>query len=76
MNVRKHARQRAEQSRRHALRLYAVDDDTTGLWPAKRAQQARDRELVRTGRCSQESMLFIAPEDIRQATIRRRSTEF
>ena len=76
MKMRKHARQRAEQSRRHAMRLYAVDDDTTGLWPAKRAQQARARELVRTGQCSQESMLFIAPEAIRRATIRRRSNEF
>ncbi|MFM0114955.1 hypothetical protein [Paraburkholderia nemoris] len=76
MKMRKHARLRAEQSRRDAIRLYAADDDTTGLWAAKRAQQARDRELVRTGRCSQESMLFIAPEYIRQATIRRRSSEF
>lgn len=72
MNVRKHARQHAEQSRRRAMLRYLIDDDTTGLWVAKRAQQARSRELLRTGQCSQESMLLIAPALVREAKITRR----
>lgn len=76
MNVRKHAKARSDQSRQRCLRRYLTDDDTVGLWAAKRAQQARSRELVRTGQRSQASMLFIAPEQARAMKMRRRSTEF
>lgn len=46
------------------------------LEAAKRAQQARDRALVRSGARTQESMFLISPEIARSLKIRHRSGEF
>jgi hypothetical protein len=76
MNVRTRVRKRAEQARHRALSRCLVDDEASGLWPAKRAYQARSRALVQTGQRAQETMLLIAPEVVRGSTFRRRSDEF
>ena len=46
------------------------------LEAAKRAQQARDRALVRSGARTQESMFFIPGDIARSLKIRHRSDEF
>lgn len=76
MKVRHIAKKRAALARQGALRRYLTDEKSTGLWPGKRAQQARDRMLVRTGQRTQESMFFIPPEIVRASTFRHRSHEF
>lgn len=76
MKVRTNAKKRAVLARQRAFRRCVTDDESTGLWPGKRAQQARDRMLVRTGQRTQESMFFIAPEIVRASTFRHRSQEF
>lgn len=76
MKVRDNAKKRAALARQRALLRSLIDDESTGLWPGKRAQQARDRMLVRTGQRAQESMFFIPPEIVRASTFRHRSHEF
>lgn len=76
MKVRLHARKRSARYWQRFLCLNRTDDDTTGLWAAKRADQARSRELVRTGQATQDSMIFIPRDVIKAATFRRRTDEF
>ncbi|WP_146242698.1 hypothetical protein [Paraburkholderia silvatlantica] len=76
MKVRHIAKKRAALARQRALCRCLTDDESTGLWPGKRAQQARDRMLVRTGQRTQESMFFIPPEIVRVSTFLHRSHEF
>lgn len=76
MKVRLHAKQRATLCWQRFLCRYRIDDETTGLWPAKRAYQAYWRERVRTGQTTPESMAFIPRDVVQAATIRRRTDEF
>ena len=46
------------------------------LRAAKREEQARARAAVRSGKVTQETMLFIAPSVVRGARFRRRTAEF
>lgn len=76
MKVRNIAKNRVVKARQRALRHFLTDDEATGLWPRKRAQQSRARMLVRTGQRTQESMFFISPEIVRSSTFRHRSHEY
>jgi IS5 family transposase len=76
MNLRKHTKGRAELSWRHYVSLHRIDDDTQGLWAKKRADQARCREQVRSGKRTPESMLLISPTLVREMRFKRRSDEF
>lgn len=46
------------------------------LEEAKRENQARDRELVRTGQRTKESMFFISREIVALCTVKHRTKEF
>jgi hypothetical protein len=76
VNVRKHAKQRAELTWRGWKSLHMIDDDTQGLWAKKRAYQEQSRELVRSGERTQESLFFVPPEFARKMTITHRSDRF
>jgi hypothetical protein len=75
MKVLKQTRRRAAHHWKSAPHRM-IDDDTTGLWAAKRADQARSRELVRSGARTQESMFLLPKSVIKSAIIRRRTDEF
>ena len=62
-----------EEASRPTLRELVRDNQ---LEAAKRAQQARDRALVRSGARTQESMFLISPQIARSLKIRHRSDEF
>ncbi|MGF6444732.1 hypothetical protein [Paraburkholderia youngii] len=76
MKLRVHAKRRAAMCWQRFLRLRTPDDETTGLWPAKRAYQARSRELLRSGQVTQDSMAFIPRAVVKASTFRRRTDEF
>jgi len=46
------------------------------LYAVKREEQERSRASVKSGKHTQEAILFMAPSIVRNATFRRRTEEF